>query len=292
MASLGCGGAVHVKFGKIVKLNAVSAKVATVAAAIDKETGNISYVLEELKNEGRGGIDSYLTAGGDPNIDTTAKAIKLLDNLGAASLSLGNLPCLTLWLMALSFRQPLQGHSRMAQLWTLWLPQIKAPVVLFVYYNQLLRRGVEVFVKEAKAAGASGLVVPDLPLEETDRLRQLTAATGLELVLLTTPTTPAERMISITEASQGFVYLVSLTGVTGTRSKVEARVEKLLKSIKAITEKAVCVGFGISNGPQALQIAEWVHWHYSIGSAVVKLLGESGTPEQGLQAVERIYIRC
>ncbi|KAL3699698.1 hypothetical protein R1sor_017720 [Riccia sorocarpa] len=279
------------KFGRSVRINAAPPKVAAVAAAVDKETRKISHLLEELRKEGKVALLPYLTAG-DPNIETTAKAILLLDNLGASVIELGvpySDPLADGPVIQAAATRALANGTTMDSVLELIrevAPQIKAPIVVFVYYNQLLRRGAEVFVQEAKEAGASGLVVPDLPLEETSRLRELTSATGLELVLLTTPTTPTERMVSITEASQGFVYLVSLTGVTGARAKIESRVEELLKSIKESTEKAVCVGFGISDGPQALQIAEWGADGVIIGSAVVKLLGESGTPEQGLRAVE------
>lgn len=88
------------------------------------------------------------------------------------------------------------------------VPNLKAPVVLFTYYNPILKRGPEVFMKAVKAAGASGLVVPDLPLEETDKLREFTFANDLELILLTTPTTPQNRAKVIAQASEGFVYLV------------------------------------------------------------------------------------
>jgi hypothetical protein len=88
------------------------------------------------------------------------------------------------------------------------VPNLKAPVVLFTYYNPILKHGPEVFMKAVKAAGASGLVVPDLPLEETDKLCEFTFANDLELILLTTPTTPQNRAKVIAQASEGFVYLV------------------------------------------------------------------------------------
>merc|ERR1712039_1085454 len=94
---------------------------------------------------------------------------------------------------------------------------LKSPVVLFTYFNPILKKGIDQFCAEAKEAGASGLLVPDLPLEETEPIRAGCEAHGLELVLLVTPTTPKERMSTIAQASQGFVYLVSLAGVTGTR---------------------------------------------------------------------------
>ncbi|KAG6549108.1 hypothetical protein Mapa_009334 [Marchantia paleacea] len=269
--------------------------VAAVTANVGQETRRISHLFEGLRKEGKVALIPYLTAG-DPNLETTAKAIRLLDNLGAHIIELGipySDPLADGPVIQAAATRALGAGTNLESVLELMrevVPQIKAPIVLFVYYNQLLKRGAEKFVLEALAAGASGIVVPDLPLEETAKLRRLTGAVGLDLVLLTTPTTPKERMQAITEVSQGFVYLVSLTGVTGARANIEARVEKLLKTIKEATDKPVCVGFGISNGQQARQIAEWGADGVIIGSAVVKLLGETGTPEQGLQAVENFVV--
>ncbi|KAH8943789.1 hypothetical protein BDL97_13G072800 [Sphagnum fallax] len=134
------------------------------------------------------------------------------------------------------------------------VPNLKAPVVLFTYYNPILKHGPEVFMKAVKAAGASGLVVPDLPLEETDKLCEFTFANDLELILLTTPTTPQNCAKVIAQASEGFVYLVSLTGVTGACESVHSRVQSLLKDLKQVTTKSVAVGFGISLPEHASQV--------------------------------------
>lgn len=158
--------------------------------------------------------------------------------------------------------------------------------MLFIYYNALLKRGVVKFVEDAKAAGASGVLVPDLPLENTGKLRKLTAAAGLELVLLTTPTTPNLRMTKITKASEGFIYLVSQQAVAGTGSSSSASVEDLLKCVKKASDKPVAVGIGISTPEQAAKMAEWGADGVIIGSSIVKRLGESGSPEAGLQAVQ------
>ncbi|KAG0594820.1 hypothetical protein M758_UG112800 [Ceratodon purpureus] len=133
-------------------------------------------------------------------------------------------------------------------------PSLRAPVVLFTYYNPILKRGMEPFLKATEEAGGSGLVLPNVPLEETDKLRERTTANGLELILLTTPTTPKSRMDTIAKASQGFVYFVSLTGVTGARTSVQSRVQGLLKKLKEVTDKPIAVGFGISLPEHAAQV--------------------------------------
>ena len=137
-------------------------------------------------------------------------------------------------------------------------PDVSAPIVLFTYYNPIYQRGFEPFVKKIAAAGAKGLLVPDIPLEETGELSAVCKANGLDLVLLSTPTTPEERMAKIAEKSNGFIHLVSVTGVTGVRSGVESRVEGLVKSLKSVTDKPVAVGFGISKREQAAEVVQWV----------------------------------
>jgi tryptophan synthase alpha chain len=129
---------------------------------------------------------------------------------------------------------------------------------------------METFCRDAAAAGAAGLVVPDLPLEEAETLSPIAAAHGLDLVLLVAPTTPAERMARIHGASRGFTYLVSVTGVTGMRSSLETRVEPLVQQLKAQGNTPVAVGFGISGPEQARQVRHWGADGAIVGSALVK----------------------
>jgi tryptophan synthase alpha chain len=148
--------------------------------------------------------------------------------------------------------------------------ELTLPVVLFTYSNPLLNRGMETFCRDAAAAGAAGLVVPDLPLEEAETLSPIATAHGLDLVLLVAPTTPAERMARIHGASRGFTYLVSVTGVTGMRSSLETRVEPLVQQLKDQGSTPVAVGFGISGPEQARQVRQWGADGAIVGSALVK----------------------
>lgn len=168
------------------------------------------------------------------------------------------------------------------------IPDLSCPVALFTYYNPILKRGVGKFMTTVQDVGIRGLVVPDVPLEETEILRTEAAKHGIELVLLTTPTTPKERMKDIVEASEGFIYLVSSIGVTGARASVSSRVQSLLQDIKQATNKPVAVGFGISKPEHVQQIAGWGADGVIVGSAMVKLLGESNSPEEGLKELEAL----
>ena len=163
-------------------------------------------------------------------------------------------------------------------------PELSAPIILFTYYNPVLNRGVETFLKDIYAAGARGLVVPDLPLEEMDSLLETAAAVGIDVILLVAPTSPEERIRAIAQKSQGFVYLVSVTGVTGVRREIASRVEGLLSELHSITDKPIGVGFGVSEPAQAKQMKDWGADGVIVGSAIVKRLAD-GSPADGLAAV-------
>jgi tryptophan synthase alpha chain len=133
-------------------------------------------------------------------------------------------------------------------------------------------------------AGVKGLVVPDLPLEEAETLLEPAARLGIEVVLLVAPTSPKDRIEAIARQAQGFIYLVSVTGVTGIRSQLEDRVQDLLVDLRTVTDKSIGVGFGISQPEQARQVMEWGADAVIVGSAFVKRLADT-TPAQGLLAI-------
>lgn len=231
---------------------------------------------------------------GDPDLATTEAALLALDAAGADAVELG-VP----YSDPLADGPTIQGaHTRgLANGTTLDAvlamiqrvsPKIKAPIVLFTYFNPILRRGVPAFAAAAAAAGVAGLLVPDIPLEETDTVRDATRAAGLDLVLLATPTTPPARMAAIAGASEGFVYLVSVAGVTGARSGVEGRVQGLIAALKAATGKPVAVGFGVSGPEQAAQLMAWGADGVIVGSALVKALGEGGDSGAGLRRMSEL----
>ncbi|MCO5595585.1 hypothetical protein L7F22_049630 [Adiantum nelumboides] len=269
-------------------------RLLSMSAVASTARKNIASTFLDLKSSGKVALIPYITAG-DPSLSTTAEALVMLDNSGADIIELG-VPCSDPLadgpvIQAAATRALQNGTTLDAVLGMLKevLPRLTAPLVLFTYYNPMLKRGVEKFFQAIKAVGVTGLLVPDLPLEETDTLQSLSALYGLELVLLTTPTTPKEQMREISQASQGFVYLVSLTGVTGTRPEVDSRVESLLQEIKKETDKPVAVGFGISTPKHVIQVAEWGADGVIVGSAMVKLLGEAPSPKEGMIALRNLF---
>ncbi|KAB2071080.1 Indole-3-glycerol phosphate lyase, chloroplastic [Gossypium arboreum] len=261
------------------------------AALATSQTLGISETFSKLKNQGKVAFIPYITAG-DPDLSTTAEALKVLDSCGSDIIELGvpysdplaDGPVI----QAAATRSLARGTNLNAILSMLKevAPQLSCPIALFAYYNPILKRGVEKFMSTIRDVGIQGLVVPDVPLEETELLSREALKNKIELVMLTTPTTPTDRMKAIVEAAEGFVYLVSSVGVTGARASVSDRVQTLLAEIKEVTTKPVAVGFGISKPEHVKQVAGWGADGVIVGSAMVKVLGEAKSPDEGLKALE------
>ncbi|XP_020228247.1 tryptophan synthase alpha chain isoform X1 [Cajanus cajan] len=270
----------------------ISVKRYTPMAAIrTMQPVGLSETFNRLKKDGKVAFIPYITAG-DPDLSTTAEALKVLDSCGSDIIELGvpysdplaDGPVI----QAAATRSLAKGTNLNAILSMLKevVPQLSCPIALFTYYNPILKRGTERFMATIRDSGVHGLVVPDVPLEETETLRTEAKKHGIELVLLTTPTTPTDRMKAIVDAAEGFVYLVSSVGVTGARASVSASVESLLREIKEATTKPVAVGFGISKPEHVKQVAGWGADGVIVGSAMVKLLGEAKSPQEGLKELE------
>jgi len=153
------------------------------------------------------------------------------------------------------------------------------PICLMSYYNPIFIFGEERFVKAARSSGVDGVIVPDLPPEEGKSLIRLCNKYGLDNICFIAPTTSVSRMKRIVAAARGFIYYVSLTGVTGARRALPQDMVKNLRSIKRLTKKPVCVGFGVSTGAQVKQVMK-VSDGVIVGSAIVKKVRENiGKPD-------------
>jgi tryptophan synthase alpha chain len=156
----------------------------------------------------------------------------------------------------------------------------RVPVVLMVYANIVLTAGAEAFALRAAAAGASGLIVPDLPFDEADAVRAACDAEGLALVPLVAPTSTPERIAEIGAGARGFVYTVSLTGTTGERGELPPGLADTVERVRAATEVPVAVGFGISTAEQAAAVGELADG-VIVGSRIVRAAGEGGAEAVG-----------
>lgn len=250
----------------------------------------ISQCFETLRQRSECALIPFITAG-DPDLVTTAQALRVLDQSGANLIELGvpySDPLADGPMIQAAATRALQRGVKLDDVLAIAqevIPTLQAPIILFTYYNPILNRGIEVFLKQIAAAGVQGLVVPDLPLEEAESLIQPATEIGVEVILLVAPTSPKARIEAIARKSQGFIYLVSVTGVTGIRSQVASSVPDLLAQMRAVTDKPIGVGFGISEPEQARQVKQWGADAVIVGSAFVKRLAQ-GTPAEGLKAIE------
>ncbi len=245
--------------------------------------------FKQLKQNSQCALIPFITAG-DPDLETTATALEVLAQNGADLIELG-----------VPYSDPLADGPTIQAAATRALGRgvtledvlsivkqisnkIAVPIILFTYYNPIYYRGIKSFLEQIQQAGVKGLVVPDLPLEEAETLIDTAASLGIEVVLLVAPTSSQERIKAIASKSRGFIYLVSVTGVTGVRSQVATRVESLLSELHSTTDKPIGVGFGISSPEQAKQVKDWGADAVIVGSAFVKRLAEA-SPEAGLKAI-------
>jgi tryptophan synthase alpha chain len=249
----------------------------------------ITQGFQALRERQHCALIPFITAG-DPDLATTAAALQILDRNGADFIELGipySDPLADGPVIQAAATRALQRGTRLESVLRMLRsvgPRLKAPIILFTYYNPILNCGVATFLQQIAEVGVKGLVVPDLPIEEAAELLRLATNLGIEVILLVAPNSSKERVAAIAQQSQGFIYLVSVTGVTGTRSGIESRVEGLLQNLRETTDKPIGVGFGISNPDQARQVRAWGADAVIVGSAFVQHLA-SDSPTEGLQAI-------
>ncbi|WP_017325345.1 tryptophan synthase subunit alpha [Synechococcus sp. PCC 7336] len=248
----------------------------------------IAQRFQALKARGEKALIPYITAG-DPDLATTFAALKVLDANGADILELGvpySDPLADGPVIQAAATRSLSKGTRLEDILA-GLPAlgITAPIVLFTYFNPILRMGIPAFMQRVKESGCSGLVVPDLPLEESQPLLAAAAHENLNTIMLVAPTSPVERMQEIANRSSGFIYLVSTTGVTGMRERMASRVQDLIGDLSARTELPIAVGFGISGPQQAHQVIEWGADAAVVGSAFVKRLADADSAADGLASI-------
>lgn len=236
----------------------------------------IEKKFKELKKKNQSALILYLTAG-DPDLKTTEKLIFTLEKAGADIIELG-----------VPFSDPtadgptIQSASMRALKKTFSLTDIFAlvkrvrknseiPLLLFSYYNPIFKFGEKKAVVEAQKAGIDGMLIVDLPPEESNSLRKFTQKAGLSLVHLATPTSDPERLKLIAKASQGFIYYVSVTGITGARKELPRDIYQHITQIRQVSHLPVAVGFGVSDPTQAKNLAKIANG-VVIGSALVSLI--------------------
>jgi tryptophan synthase alpha chain len=234
--------------------------------------------FSRLRAEGRKGLVAFVTAG-DPSLERTAEVASQLSEGGADLLELGvpfSDPLADGPVIQRSSERALRRGvtlEKVLQLARTIRSRCELPLVLFTYMNPLHRMGAERLAKAAKDAGVDGVLVTDLPPEEADGWLKTAREADLDTVFLAAPTSPDERIRTIADASRGFVYAISRTGITGEKEQVSGDAAPLVARIKALTKEPVALGFGIST-PEQVRAAAGVADGVVVGSALVRFLEE------------------
>jgi tryptophan synthase alpha chain len=239
----------------------------------------IDRVFEELRAAGRKAFMPFVTAG-DPDLDFTAEVIEELAGRGANLIELGfpySDPIADGPVIQASYTRALARHIKVSQILEMAArvcPRVKVPVVAMVSYAIVLRWGPEKFVEAARGAGLAGAIVPDLPADEAGDLARICKAKDFSLVELVTPTTPRERAVRIAETSTGFLYYVSVAGITGEREALPAKLQEDVGWLRQRTKLPICIGFGISRADHVRALAP-VADGLIVGSAIVRRVAEA-----------------
>jgi len=250
----------------------------------------IRNTFSRLKKKNETVLIPYVMAG-DPDLATTKSLILEMEKAGCDIIELGapfSDPLADGPTIQKAALRALKSHTSVGSVLGLVAEvrrESRIPLILMTYYNLIFKYGEERFVHDAATAGLDGIILPDLPPDEAGTLMPLAKKAGIDTIFLLAPTSTDERVKLVSRASQGFIYYVSLTGVTGARAGLPGSVQESLKKIKEATDKPVAVGFGISTPDQAAQVAHWGADGVIVGSALVKVIEEnSGSPELAAKA--------
>jgi tryptophan synthase alpha chain len=243
-------------------------------------TARIEQRFAELAQEGRAGLVTFLTAG-DPDLATSLAIVKALPKAGADLIELG-MPFTDPMADGPAVQASSQRALKAGQTMKKTLDLVRefrdgekdTPIILMGYYNPIYIYGVDKFLADAKAAGVDGLIVVDLPPEEDIELCIPALQAGLAFIRLATPTTDDKRLPAVLKNTSGFVYYVSITGITGSATPDPARVIAAVSRIKRHTKLPVAVGFGIKNADDARAIASGAD-AVVVGSALVETIRHS-----------------
>ncbi len=246
-----------------------------------------------LKAEGKAAFVSFVMAG-DPDYATALELVRGLPEAGVDIIELGmpfTDPMADGPSIQLAGQRALESGMTLAR--TLEMVRafregdVTTPIILMGYYNPIYSRGVADFLAEAKQSGVDGLIVVDLPPEEDDELCLPAVEAGLHFIRLATPTTDNRRLPAVLKNTSGFVYYVSITGITGAASAVAGDVGPEVARIKGKTDLPVCVGFGVKTPDNAADIAR-VADGVVVGSAIVDQIGDGKSPAEVLDFVRAL----
>lgn len=242
---------------------------------------SIDLLFEQLRKTGRKAFMPFVTAG-DPDLAFTADVLRELVARGANMCELGipySDPVADGPVIQASYTRALDKQLKLAAILDMLAqltPQLAAPVVTMTSYAIIFRHGLEAYVRDAKAAGVAGAIVPDLPVEEAGPLAAVCQREDFSLIQLITPTTPRERARRIADHTTGFIYYVSVTGITGERTELPPEILDNVAWLRTQTPLPICIGFGVSR-PEHVRMLAPVADGLIVGSAIVRRVAEAAT---------------
>jgi tryptophan synthase alpha chain len=239
----------------------------------------IAQTFENLKKQKRKALIAYITAG-YPTLAATKKLVLELEKRGADIIELGvpfSDPLADGPTIQYSSQEALKKGASLEKILALvkdLRKKTQIPLVLMTYYNPVFHLGLRAFAEKAQAAGVDGVIVPDLPPDEGQELITVAYPRGLDTIFLLAPTSTEERVALVSQYSRGFIYYVSVTGVTGARQSLPRELKPGLNQVRAKTSLPLCVGFGISTPSQAKELSR-VCDGVIIGSAIVNIIRQA-----------------
>jgi len=249
----------------------------------------VDQQFSRLRSAGRKAFVPFITAG-DPDLEFTAALIRELAARGSSLCEVGlpySDPIADGPVIQASYTRALEAGIRLEGIWDMLrrvASAVDLPLVTMVSYATVFRQGLARFVSEARGAGVAGAIVPDLLVEESAELAELCRREDFSLIQLVTPTTPRDRALRIAEASSGFLYYVSVTGITGERDSVPAQLADEVGWLRERSSLPICIGFGISR-PEHVRALAPVADGLIVGSALVRHLAD--VPRAGRDQVQR-----
>jgi len=244
----------------------------------------IDTLFRTLRSQNRKAFMPFVTAG-DPDLDFTSAVLREVVARGSSMCELGipySDPIADGPVIQASYTRALDGGIHVADIFDMLsttTPELPAPVVTMVSYSIVYRIGLADYVARAKAAGAAGAIVPDLPVEESDALAEVCRKEDFSLIQLITPTTPRDRARRIADKTTGFIYYVSVTGITGERTELPPEILDNVGWLREQTDLPICIGFGISR-PDHVRMLSPVADGLIVGSAIVRRVAEAATRDR------------
>jgi tryptophan synthase alpha chain len=240
---------------------------------------SIDALFKNLRSAGRKAFMPFITAG-DPDLDFTAEVIRELAARGSNLCELGipySDPIADGPVIQASYTRALDKKTKLADILRTVgkiSPEVSSPIITMVSYAIIFRHGLEKYIADAKAAGVAGAIVPDLPVEEAGPMAEVCRREDFSLIQLITPTTPRDRALKIAEKTTGFIYYVSVTGITGERTALPQSILDNVAWLRSQTPLPICIGFGISK-PEHVRMLSPAADGLIVGSAIVRRMADA-----------------